>query len=297
MTFTALTLTLTDSTLTHTSADVGKVALFYDVNDVSYFGTIETVVSASSVTLTGSYLPTVDTVVYDIALIESDAVSLSVTSANKNSLANYITDTELKAYAPNLLKYLWASQVSYATQINEAFRLVLDDLRARGVAIRQLGKSIPVTTSSVAGRDAFNRFTVSVSVASSSCVMTLQGSNDETTWESVASVSLSDFTGTTSLVFNSEYAYYKVVITGTAPTYEAWISESYVDRPIIWRALEIIYEQFAKEPNDIWITRKMQAAEYYTNALASVQMLIDSNDSDTVDDEDEVKTTQRTFSR
>ncbi|MEE9586224.1 MAG: hypothetical protein V3W09_04910, partial [Nitrososphaerales archaeon] len=54
-------------------------------------------------------------------------------------LKNFVVDADLKAYYPNLTTYLWSSSSDYATQILEAFQLILDELRARGLNPRKMG--------------------------------------------------------------------------------------------------------------------------------------------------------------
>ena len=238
-------------------------------------------------------------------------------------LTNFITDVDLKKYYPKLSSYLWTNQADYSTQINEAFEITLDELRARGVEPRRLhlpidlnrdfdsvvkqDQSISIVQSSngysnkyAIGMSGFRRFMVNVSAKSGTTpglAMTLQGSNDlllqttqmPTNWNPVTSLSFSDV-GTKTIVFTNEYKYYRIAwtITGTSPsfTFTAGLVETYVDRWIVHKAFQLIFNDFSKDPADIWADRSRSAQQVYDSAMESSKFVLD-NDNDNVPDPDE----------
>ena len=298
MHFTASTKTLSDSETELTSANVGYVAQFYDADSNPYYGVVASVPSSRVAVLTGDNLPTADMDIYDLALIEPDVEAVATsTQGIGNGLKCFVTDDDLKAYAPNIVKYLWASQTDYSLQISEAFHRVMNDLRRRGYDTRTLGNVIPLTSASVEGRDGFNRFAVSVTEPVTTASIVLEGSVDGSDWTAVVAIDVSNYTGVKSVKIDNQYFYYRVTVAGTEPVFTAALSETYHDRLIVQRTFAIIYPQFAKEPNDIWMMRAVQAEADYNDEMDSIKPVVDTNADGTVDAADEVKTTQRTFSR
>ncbi len=220
-------------------------------------------------------------------------------------LQNLIVDADLKKYNPNIAQYLWLGSADYSVQIAEAFALVLDDLRARGLEIRRLGKSIdlrrlPTSTSSenaptssidllsttgshVVGRDGFTRLVAVVTSGTGSLVF--QGSNDTqitpdvepTGWTTIATLTAA--AGTLNTRFADEYKYYRLnsVVTTTL-TYTACLHETRHERSVIWKAFELIFRDFIKQSGDAWDMRATVAMQNYTSAISGLKLLIDSDD-------------------
>lgn len=246
-------------------------------------------------------------------------------------LKNYITDTDLKKLHPKLANFIWSTQADYSTQITEAFNIILDDIRARGIEARTM--MVPIdcllaatdhtaqdkltsetcTTSEnfthVDGRDGFNRFVVVTSAYTAgggACTVAIQGSNDvdvddstePTNWTAITSVTVTA-AATQSSVFQTEYKYYRVVVTSTATTitFTAGMYETFVDRWIMYKTLELICRDFSRVQNDVWDERAKLYGNMYANAFQNYKFTVDSDDDNRIDDSDLDATGQATFCR
>ena len=234
-------------------------------------------------------------------------------------LKNFVTDTSLKAFYPKLASYIWSTQSDYATQITEAFNVLLDDMRSREIEARRLMVPLDLkrAASSTADQDllltssaetsttmgthingigGFNRYVVNVSaITSTGYAIKLQGSNEQginastepTNWTDIVTITPTA-TGESSSVFQSEFNYYRYVntVTGSTITYTVGIYETWVDRLIAHKAFEMIFRDFAKQPGDIWDERSKSHANMYLQALQSHKFTVDDDDNNLVNSND-----------
>ena len=229
---------------------------------------------------------------------------------------NYIVDEDLEKYYPNLSEFLWKKTTSYATQIQEAFDFVSDEMRHRGIDLRKYGKSLDlkravdstadqnVLTSTVeltgttqgyiVGQDAFNRFVVNVTAITGTPTFTLEGSNDvkvtpsapPANWQTITSLKPIK-AGEITIVFNEEFRYYRLVSTVAASvTYTASLVETTIDRLVVWMAFSIIFHDFSREATDIWAMRAVKAEEHYQNHLRVIRFMTDEDEDNKVTEAD-----------
>lgn len=236
-------------------------------------------------------------------------------------LRNFVVQADLLKYYPKLASYLPSTQSDWTTQISEAFNIVLDDIRAREIEPRLM--MIPLdlkraetstadqdtltsstetettTGTHIDGVSGFNRFTVNVTAmtGTSGYAIKLQGSNDidvtdsvePDNWEDIATISPTA-TGESSSVFQREYKYYRYVNTVTAGTpsitYTAAIHETFVDRWVIHKAMQLIGQGLTKEDNDRWDRVAQTAEQFYNNAMQAYKFTLDSDDNNLVDGTD-----------
>ncbi len=248
-------------------------------------------------------------------------------------LTNFVTDADLRKYFPKLASYVWTTQADYSTQIAEAFELVLDDLRAREIDVRRMHTPIDlnwpiisnanrdimtVVTSTVAmasghnqGIQGFRRFCVNVLALNGTTGYTvkLQGSNDisasttqaPTNWADVVTITPAAV-GLVTVAFSNEYQWYRVVLAvpGSSPSiqFTAYLLETYVDRWIIWRTFQMIFQDFSKESGDIWHLRAQEAMQRYQQALTSAKFGLDTNKDNLLTEGDQSPSSAETsFSR
>lgn len=238
-------------------------------------------------------------------------------------LKNFVVDADLKAYYPNLTTYLWIAQADYSTQILEAFQLILDELRAREINPRNMGKPLDLgravtssdlqhtldvavetsntTSTHINAIEGFNRFVINVTVivtgAGETYSIKLQGSNDVGGFDAAEPANWADIktitpiaTGETTVVFENEFKYYRYVntVSGGAPslTYTRSIVETFHDRWIIHRAVSLIASAFRKEGGDMWDLIASEAMVMFNSALSSYKFSLDVNDDNLITDAD-----------
>jgi len=238
----------------------------------------------------------------------------------RSGLRNYILDADLRRLHPKLANYIWSTQTDYSVQIAEAFNMLQDDLRSRGLNPRQMmipldlkraasstdnqdwltssTETTSTTSTHINGRDGFIRFVVAVSAigGSTGYSIQLQGSNDidaddstePVNWVNTGTAIAPTSTGTTSTIIANQYKYYRYVhtVTGTSKslTYCASLVETYADRWIMYKSLELICRDFARTEGDIWEKRAQHYADLYAQSLLGYKFTLDEDEDNLVDE-------------
>lgn len=244
-------------------------------------------------------------------------------------LRNFVADADLLEYYPAITDYLPDGTTSYATQISEAFNLVLNDLRAKGIDSRSVmtpidllrpdsttGEANALTSATettatshlhVTATEGFRRLVINCTAYSGSAkTVTLYGSNDQginsvtepTNWATVKAMTVSA-TGETTGIFENQYLYYRIVSTvpDGSVTYTASIVETNVDTWIVYKALWLIFTYFAKLPDDIWSERAKKYDGLYSSVMAGYKFTYDAEHDNKIDPAEELKSGQRRMGR
>lgn len=245
-------------------------------------------------------------------------------------LKNFIVDADLDEHYPNITDYLPDTLSNWQYQIDEAFELMLNDLRSKEIDVRTLGipldlkraatstadqntltsstEATSTTSTHIKGVDGFRRFAINVTARSgTTTVIALQGSNDlqitddtePSNWTAITSLTPTT-TGETSIVIDEQYRYYRIVSTLTAAsiTYTAALYEVFADVCTIYKTFWLIFTYLAKTPDDIWADRAKKYESLYASVLSGYKFSIDSNDDNEITDGDELnKSGQRRMTR
>lgn len=245
-------------------------------------------------------------------------------------LKNFIVDADLDEHYPNITDYLPDTLSNWQSQIDEAFELVLMDLRSRELDVRTMGvpldlkraatstadentltsstEAVSTTGTHIKGQDGFRRFAINVTARSgTTTTIALQGSNDigitdstePTNWTAITSLTPTT-TGESSIVVDEQYKYYRIVssITAASITYTAALYEVYADIWIIYKSFWIIFNYLAKNPDDIWDKRAKMYDNLYSSVLTGYKFSLDTNDDNQIKDGDELnKSGQRRITR
>ena len=231
---------------------------------------------------------------------------------------NFVTDEDLKTYYPRMDKIYPSGETSHEKSRMQAFDLLLDDLRFRDIDARRLHhpidlnylatstdahinmlpftKTATYTSEYVKGLQGFKRFVVMITSATTPTVISynikFQGSNDddlaEANWEDIGDYDLTA-TGQTTVVMQTEYFYYRYVLTidaGGSITYTVGLYETYIDRLIVLKAFQLIFNNLRAERGDVWDMRYEQAVTDYEMVMETAKYHVDT-DEDTVPDETE----------
>lgn len=228
-------------------------------------------------------------------------------------LRNFITDADLKEYHPNLVNQLWVGSSTYSLQISEAFQRLYNDLYNVNLDPRLLmtpldlklessssSHSFPIaasitsttTGSIVSAVDDTNRFVIDIDSVSGTWTVSLQGSNNETSWQDIADC-LTSITIVDEYTkrFTNKYKYYRYVstlVTGTGKlSYLVYLVDSALDLAIIYKAFEIIFADFSTSKDDRFADLEKKYEKLYNSILDSVRMQYDSDDSGTIEENEE----------
>jgi hypothetical protein len=270
----------------------------------------------------------------DVIRVDIAFTTTATTTAISTTVPFFVSDTDLKKYYPKLANFVWSTQSDYSTQIKEAHEIIKDDVRAMGQSYRTLlthldlmraadstadqdtTTSATLTSSTtythVNGIDGFVRFVLNVSSigATSGYSFALQGSNEQditdstepSNWTTVSTLTPTA-TGYTTDTFLDEYMYYRLVVTITAGTpaitFKAYLLETFLDRLIIHKTLQMICTDFSKEQNDVWDVRRAFHERAYQEALANHRYTVDDDEDNLIDEDTDTlaKANQTTFWR
>lgn len=243
-------------------------------------------------------------------------------------LRNFVTDSDLEGYFPNIVNFRQGGQQDYSTAINKAFEFVIDDLENRGFKTRlmmvpidlardsdataNIQKLTSVTISATTSYDAWKggrqrRFVVNLTDKSDltdDWSFILQGSNELSTpeddsddWEDVETIQYDAGNTAEQVIENSEvfstmYAYYrlKVVKNGGSGsvTFTASVYEKVFDFLIACKTLEFIAMGWKSGLNVRWDDMQEDMAVRFETALASIKCSYDA-DQDGIPEESEEK--------
>lgn len=225
-------------------------------------------------------------------------------------LRSFITDEDLKKYHPNLKRQLWTSQSDYSEQIAEALHIVLTDLNNRQVNPRLLmipfdllsngttanfATSITLTNSATGtgiqagtyGDRNYRRLVFNDTNISGTWAITLQGSNDNRTFQNAgASLTATDI-GEQSVIFSNQYKYYRYLMDEVANgsiSFSAYLVEDIWDKLVIYKTFELIFQDFMKAQNDQFDILAHSYQTRYESELSAVKYLYDSDDNGAITD-------------
>jgi len=229
-------------------------------------------------------------------------------------LINFITDTDLLTYYPQLGKYIPNTQVDYNPQISEAFELLQADLFNSGIDVKLLGTpldllrpvnstqiqntltealidyvDLPKTFDYVVRLQGYKRFCINVPfIFSGSYIVSLYGSNDlnvsitspPQNWSKIIDIEVSEQI-LYSKKFEHEYTYYRVEVNSNNAQFSikinTFLSETWIDKLIIYKALSLIGMANRKEQGDYSDLMYTNYDSLYQSLFAGVKMYIDAN--------------------
>lgn len=228
-------------------------------------------------------------------------------------IESYLTSAEILNSEPSLADYYRTNQISWDTIKDEAWKEVVEDVRALGWDIRRLCKRLDLQdsvtkTTTFAGEvsdiDILQRLRIVINVTAKtgtgSVSFLLEGSDDEETFSTVITISITS-TGNTSTVFTTPYKYYRLSITGfvgiTSITYSAFLIETSFERLHKYKSLEMIYRSLIALDGDVWESKKEQYENLYKDVLQKAKFYYDANDSGDIDKDEREKQNQRILLR
>lgn len=239
-------------------------------------------------------------------------------------LKNFVTDSYLERYFPDIINYRRGGQNDYTNAIAQAFDVVLDDLSNRGINPRlcmipidlcrdentnpQIQKLVSQSTASqflgYAWKGNRERRWVTT-VTSGTGVFTLQGSNlssrptdNDATWEDIQTINYVDETTVTNVTITTMYKWYRLkVVPGETMVFTSAIYETQFDKLIAFRALELISAGWKTGQNSMWDSRKDDMKREYDAQMESIKFGYDANEDGVPDDSETKQTAGVRFTR
>lgn len=213
-------------------------------------------------------------------------------------LRNLLTEADLRAYIPNIDLIQWTGTDDYSAQIEAAEREVRDDLYSiMGLKSSSLRPDLTLnagttsitsstTSSEIEDEADRKRLVCNVTAFSgTSHTVTLEGSNDETTWTTVTTLTITE-TGVESALLPLQFTYYKatVAVSSGAMTANIYLTETIYDTLFAYKTLAIILQALIKTDGDQWSIKASYFHEMYEKKLSSYKMFYDANLDGTLDE-------------
>lgn len=206
-------------------------------------------------------------------------------------LKNYVDEDYLKGYAVKLGALLWTDETDWSEQRKRATQFVMNQFIQKRYDIKKLmpelivrssGNSISATATSTGIEDTANRLRLvidNITNTVSSKVITLKGSNDNSTYYTIDTITI-DTAGTdVSLLFYDSYKYYKLTTTVTngACDYRASLVETVYDELFACKWLVFIFADLRKAEGDQFDLRMQHYENMYNELMNGATFYIDSN--------------------
>ena len=213
-------------------------------------------------------------------------------------LRNLLTEADLRAYIPNIDLIQWTGTDDYSAQIEAAEREVRDNLYSiMGLKSSSLRPDLTLnagttsitsstTSSEIEDEADRKRLVCNVTAFSgTSHTVTLEGSNDETTWTTVTTLTITE-TGVESALLPLQFTYYKatVAVSSGAMTANIYLTETIYDTLFAYKTLAIILQALIKTDGDQWSIKASYFHEMYEKKLSSYKMFYDANLDGTLDE-------------
>lgn len=209
----------------------------------------------------------------------------------------YIDESDLAGYAVKLSGLLWTDETDYSQQKIVAMDKVFNHFVREGYDLKELMPHLTLrtagtvltaneTTSEVT--DTINRrrlYIDNIAFTGQDKIVTLQGSNDGTTFYDVTSVTISETDTSKSVLFYDTYKYYKLISTVDTGSldYSAVLVETIFDELFAYKWLWWIYYDMRKQDGDQFDIKMKELETLYTDAFNKTVFYLDT-DNDEVPD-------------
>lgn len=206
-------------------------------------------------------------------------------------LKNNLTETYLKGYAVKLTSLLWTDETDYSEQKEKATQFVFNQLIQKGYKPQQLmpelmlrnsGTVLTANETTSAIQDTINRLRLvidTITFTGQDKTLTLQGSNDNTTYYTVTNVTLTSTDTSKTVLFYDTYNYYKLVSTVDTGSldFRAYLQETVYDELFACKWLVFIFADMRKSEGDQFDLRMQHYEDMYNQLINSAMLYIDNN--------------------
>lgn len=214
-------------------------------------------------------------------------------------LTNYVDETYLKGFFPELTKYYWTGETSFDKSKEKAEQAVFIDFINRGYKAAFLrpalwlkeSANITATETTSAVEDTTTRlryrYTVTEHTGTTGKTIALKGCNTETgTYTTITTITL----GTTAVaetggLITTPYKYYKLTTTlaDGSLTYDFKLVETNYDLFFAYKWLEIILMNTTKEEGDQYHIKAMYFKDLYNKLWSDIKIIDDVNEDEELD--------------
>lgn len=211
-------------------------------------------------------------------------------------LSNYVNETYLKTFVPELAHFLWTGETTFdglkqASEQIVSAEFINSDYRPLALRpdlyLRTSTDTLSTNATGTSYEDTANRLRLAynVTVRSGATSIVLQGSNDQSTWTTIQTQSITA-TGAGSFVFISAFKYYRInaTVSGTL-AFTAWLTETIFDLFFAYKWLELILMNAGKGDDNKYTQYALYFAQLYKDLWAKGIFWKDNDGDGTADEE------------
>ena len=212
-------------------------------------------------------------------------------------LRNLIDETYLRGYAAKLSALLYTDEADWSEQKKKATTRVLNALSQSynlrdlmpEVYLRSSGDSISTSETGEGIEDKMNRMRLvidNITNTVSSKVLTLQGSEDNTTFYDIDTVTVTTSDTLVSFEFYYPYKYYRINSTVTTGVldFRAYLVETIYDELFACMWLYFIFMDISKATDDQYDKKANEFKEMYESLMIETKRYLDTDDDGDVDE-------------
>lgn len=212
-------------------------------------------------------------------------------------LRNLIDETYLRGYAAKLSALLYTDEADWSEQKKKATTRVLNALsqsyNLRGlmpeVYLRSSGNSISTNETGEGIEDKMNRMRLvidNITNTVSSKVLTLQGSEDNTTFYDIDTVTVTTSDTLVSFEFYYPYKYYRINSTVTTGVldFRAYLVETIYDELFACMWLYFIFMDIMKQEGDQYDLKAKEFYRLYESLMIETKRYLDTDNDGDVDE-------------
>lgn len=213
-------------------------------------------------------------------------------------IKNTVTTEDIFELEAGLVDFLRSDQTDYDTQIEQAYNIMLLDLRNIGYDLRLLNTPLDLgsntssssVTGDVSSKDYLNRnlLTIVCTSVSGNAMFSLYGSDDKSTWNDVLTDKVINESGTYNYVINLFYKYYRLDKTNSVQTtYSAYLSENVYYYMILYKSISLISNSLRRLPNrNNWEDKYIEYEEKYKALLNGASFSVDVDEDGSIDSDE-----------
>ncbi len=206
-------------------------------------------------------------------------------------LKNLVDEDYLKGYTVKLNDLLYTGEADWSEQKSRANQFVFNQLTQRGYDVKKLmpelvlrtaGTSESATAYSSGVQDTITRLRLVIDTITntlSSKTLTLQGSNDNSTFYDITDIIVATDDTSKSIIFFDTYSYYRIktTIVSGAIDFRAYLNETVYDELFATKWLVFIFADIRKADGDQFDLRMRHYEDMYNQIMGDVTIYIDSN--------------------
>lgn len=210
---------------------------------------------------------------------------------------NYVTETDLKGFLPELARLLWTGETTYDKQKLQAEQIVVSDLISKGYLIRQLQPKFSLDITGIESTEDTMNALRFVCIADSAGTIELLGSNDNENFDTITTLTFTalNYATAQSYYITNPYKFYAVDTTETG--YEAFLIEIVYDRLFAYKWLELILMDAYTEKNDQYYEKMLYFYGMYNDLIGNMTIAQDLNDDGIITDDEISSSGIITFTR